>query len=96
MRIEENAPKTFETVDFAVASFLLAKDIPLIGLRTTSIPRKFAFVFQETSELQSLITNFWSGTETVEPLKLLNAEKELRRRLHSDTYQVLPNEGRVC
>lgn len=96
MRIQEENQKTFETVDFAVASFLLAKDIPLIGLRTTSIPRKFAFVFQETTNLQSLITNFWSGIEQVEPLKLLNSEKELRRRLHSDTYRVLPSEEKTC
>lgn len=96
MRIQEKNQNTFETVDFAVASFLLAKDIPLIGLRTTNIPNKFAFVFQETSDLQTLITNFWSGTVTVEPLKLINAEKELRRRLHSDTYKVLPNEEESC
>lgn len=96
MRIEEKTPKTFETVDFSVAAFLLSKDIPLLGLRETNIPRKYSFVFQETSDLQNLINNFWAGIEQVEPLKLLNAEKELRRRLHSDTYQVLPSEGKTC
>jgi hypothetical protein len=81
--------KNFKTNDFALAIFLLAREVPFLGIQPTSDPKRSLFVFQKTKDLQALIQNFWLGTETVEPLRLLNAERELKKRLYSDSYKLI-------
>jgi hypothetical protein len=76
----------FRTCDFSLSVYILAKEIPLIGLEPTSTPRKFTFVFKKTNNLHNLIKGFWDGTGKIEPLKLFIAERELKKRLYSDSY----------
>lgn len=89
---DQNKNRAFATSDFGLAVFLHAKNVLLFGLEPTNDPRKFIFLFQRIDDLQKLIDGFWSNTEKIEPLKLLNAERELKRLLHSDSYRVSKEE----
>lgn len=79
-----NKHKTLKTSDFNLAIFLFAKDVPLLSIESTSNSKKSTFVFQETQDTKNLIDNFWLRKESIEPSKLLIAERELKRRLYSD------------
>lgn len=74
---------TFFTSDFQLATFLFAKEAPLIGIDKTD-PKHAIFEFQNLKMLNRLIEKFWSRQSTIEPRKLLDAQKELKRRLYSD------------
>lgn len=84
--------RAFATSDFGLAVFLHAKNILLFGLEPTNDPRKLIFIFQRTDDLQKLIDGFWSNSEKIEPLRLLNAERELKRLIHSDSYRISKEE----
>lgn len=77
----------FETSDLGLAAFLFAKDFTLLFLRSVENSRRVIFVFQDSSTLQKTVHNYWTDTETVSPLKFYNAERELKRRLYSGSYE---------
>ena len=97
MRIED-VIKTWETSEFGLATFLVAKNIPFLGIKPTSDPRRKLFVFQNVDDIPALVQEFWSGKALCDPLNLLNSEKELKRLLHADTYTFSsdPEERSSC
>lgn len=86
----KNTP--YSTTDLGLASFLFAKDVPLVSIQPTTDSRRYFFVFQLAEDIQPLIQGFWNSTELIQPIKLLNAEKELKRRLYSDSYNISQRE----
>lgn len=93
MNMKNQTPnKTFETTDFGLASFLYAKEVPFLGIRPIINSKRSLFVFEETQDCQQLKNAFFAGSELIEPLKLLNAEKQLKRQLYSGIYKYENNE----
>lgn len=79
---------TFETSDFQTAIFLYAKELTLLAIQPIDTSNKCTFIFKKNKRLISLLQNFWSGKEKIEPMSLLNAERELKRRLYSGAYKL--------
>lgn len=80
----------FKTTDFGLASLLYAKKIPFVCLLPTDKPKQYLFVFEDTKDVLILANDFWHEKTTVEPISFMNAQRELKRRLYSDTYSRLP------
>lgn len=83
---------TFETTDFQLSAFLLAKGFILIGFRQTVIPGRKLFVFHPANNLQKIVQNFWEKKELIEPIQLLTAERELKNRLYNQTQKFTKDE----
>lgn len=82
MSLDNANYKSFKTADFVLATFLFASQVPLLGIESTTDPRRSIFVFQCSTDTNELIKSFESGQEKIEPLRLLNAQRDLKRRLH--------------
>lgn len=91
--MKSDAQKIFQTTDFGLAIFLFAKEVSLIAIEPTEDTKKSAFLFQTVENLPVLVEKFWSGEELIEPSRLLSAERELKRRLHSDSYRIFQKPG---
>lgn len=78
----KNKNQTFESADFILSVFLFSKGIPLVELKQINNSIKKIFVFKYQPQLDGLIANFWAKKELVEPIQLLSAQRELKRRLH--------------
>ncbi len=97
MRIHNSIPAdtnrgTTDTSDFGVACYLFACGISLAHIEKDSASRKATFIFSNTQSIHKLIEDFWSDKAKISPLKLLNAQRELKRRLYSDTYSLAHEE----
>ena len=73
--------QNFETTDFQLATFLLAKDVLLLGIRDIPASKRKIFVFEQNDELQRLVNGFWARKELIEPILLLEAQRRLKTRL---------------
>ncbi|OGK09301.1 hypothetical protein A2767_03640 [Candidatus Roizmanbacteria bacterium RIFCSPHIGHO2_01_FULL_35_10] len=91
--MEYQDKNNFQTFDFSLAIYLFAKGIILLGLRQIANTNRFLFVFQKSKNINSLIQEFWSGQAKIEPLKLFSAERELKKRLYSDSYKFIRSDN---
>lgn len=71
----------FETTDFQLATFLLAKDVLLLGIRDIPASKRKIFVFEKNEYLSRLVNGFWARKELIEPILLLEAQRRLKTRL---------------
>jgi len=73
----ENETSDFSTSDIKVASFLLSKNISLIGVDRSN-DRKVIFVFERSSQTNQLIQDFMSDRATVNPRVLFESFANLK------------------
>ena len=79
-----NMNNTFETTDFQLATFLLAKNTPFLGIRNIVASTKNIFVFEQRDSLPLLIENFWVRKDSIEPILLLEAQRRIKPRLYDE------------
>jgi len=73
----------FETEDFCLASYLLAKDISLDGVKKINpASKKVTFIFNDSKECQSLISEFSQMKGSIEPLAFMSAQKQLKHLIY--------------
>ena len=89
-----NMNNTFETTDFQLATFLLAKNTLFLGIRNIVASTKKIFVFEQRDNLPLLIENFWGRKESIEPILLLEAQRRLKTRLYDEFSGSQQKEGR--
>lgn len=77
--------QNFETTDFQLATFLVAKDVFLLGIRNIPASTRKIFVFEQSERLNRLVNGFWAQKELVEPILLLEAQRRLKTRLFSQS-----------
>ena len=69
----------FETEDFCLASYLLAKKVRLLGIeRKNPASKRTTFSFSNTQDCESLISEFSQMKGNVEPLTFASAQKQLK------------------
>ncbi|HWY80275.1 MAG TPA: DUF5659 domain-containing protein [Candidatus Sulfotelmatobacter sp.] len=76
----------FATSDFQLATFLFTKGFLLLQIAPVDAKKK-VFVFEDAGEIDTVASSFWAGKELIDPLLLLSKERELKRRLYSDSYE---------
>lgn len=78
----------YYTTDFALACFLYSYGIGYQNTQRTFDPKKvtFVFVIPENTDIYETILKFWNGTATVEPSKLLNAQRFLQREIANSLH----------
>lgn len=73
--------KNYKTSDFCLASYLLARNIPLTG--TVKEDRnRVAFIYQSSEELISLINKYFQMQAVVEPMAFFAAQKRLKQIIY--------------
>jgi len=80
--VEKNNLK-FETSDFYLSAFLLARGFELIEVNKEN-PRRAVFIFKDREDRQSLIEDFLFGRAQVDPKDFASAIKGLKQLLHSE------------
>ena len=80
MRINENEDN-FKTSDFCLASYLLAKNIPLIGTERVG-GNRVTFVYQSSAELNSLVSEYFQMQAVIEPMVFFSAQKRLKQLIY--------------
>jgi len=74
--------KQFESSDFYISAFLLAKEVKLLDVNREN-PRRLSFVFEDFEDRQKLIEDFLLGRGSVEPKRYASAIKELKDLIHA-------------
>lgn len=73
--------KYFKTTDFCLASFLVAKNVDLIGINKDSNNRG-TFLFTNDKSCLNLVSDFTQMKSSVEPLSFHAAMKRLKQLLY--------------
>lgn len=73
--------KNYKTSDFCLASYLLAKNIPLIGTVRDG-GNRVTFVYQSSTELSSLISEYFQMQAIIEPMAFFSAQKRLKQLIY--------------
>lgn len=77
----EYQDKNFDTSDFCLASYLLAKNNPLTNtIRETS--NRITFIFLQSDALSSLINEYYQMQAIVEPMAFFAAQKRLKQIIY--------------
>lgn len=84
--------QNFETTDFQLATFLLAKDVLLLGIKDIPASKRKIFIFEQNERLKRLVNGFWAQKEQIEPILLLEAQRRLKTRLFSQ-FDTGSNKG---
>ncbi len=71
--------KYYNTTDMGLSALLLTYDFKLIAVDKTN-PKRATFVFFESTELQEVISNYWTSTER----KYFDNIRLLKNRLYSE------------
>ena len=73
----------FETQDFCLASYLLAKKIYLHGIkRKDTSAKRVTFIFSNTKDCQELVEEFSQMKGSIEPLSFVSAQKQLKHLIY--------------
>jgi predicted RNA-binding protein YlxR (DUF448 family) len=73
----------FETSDFYLSAFLLAKGFKLIEINKEN-PHRALFVFKDREDRQRLVEDFLFGRTMINPKNFAAAIKELKQLLYSE------------
>jgi len=76
-----NENENYKTSDFCLASYLLAKNIPLIGTARDG-GNRVTFVYQSSAELNSLISEYFQMQAVIEPMAFFSAQKRLKQLIY--------------
>lgn len=74
----DNENKNFETSDFCLAAYLLAKNIPLTSTEREASNR-VTFIFSQSDELSLLINSYFQMQAMIEPMAFFAAQKRLKQ-----------------
>ena len=74
---------TYTTKDFYLCSFLMASGHRLLGHTKTA--GLTVFEFEQTSDLDNRVTDYYSFTASVNPISMGNAIRTLKTIIHSNT-----------
>lgn len=77
-----NKTNNYKTSSLPLATFLSIQQ-PIIDIDRES-PTRALFVFDQTTELESLITDYWAGNTLVEPQAYFNQLKIVKARLYDN------------
>jgi hypothetical protein len=75
----------FSTDNFALAVFLKTKAFKCLQISKDN-PKHAFFHFEDSSEREKLIIEFWEGTALVEPRAFYNNQRELKTLLYDNSY----------
>ena len=56
--------------------------LPVLDVDKTN-PRESIFIFQDSSELQTIVSSFWDRTLTITPMDYFQSLKVVKTRLYS-------------
>ncbi len=73
--------KNYKTSDFCLASYLLARNIPLTGTVKEG-GNRVAFIYQSSEELISIINEYFQMQAVVEPMAFFAAQKRLKQIIY--------------
>ena len=77
--------KTYETKDFPLAAFLVTSGLPLRShVRQGNVS---TFMFSETHQLSSLVSQYYSFQASVNPIAYANAFRNLKSVMYSNTTE---------
>jgi hypothetical protein len=75
--------ETFSSQDFYLTAFLVASDHPVVSYdRQRGLTM---FQFERTSELSTLVREYYADHATVSPIRYGNSLKNLKSLIHSNT-----------
>ena len=75
--------KTYETKDFPLAAFLVTSGLPLQShARQGNVS---TFMFSETGQLNTLVSQFYGFQASVNPVAYANAFRNLKSLMYSNT-----------
>lgn len=73
--------KKYETSDFYIASFLIAKGFKVAWIDKTN-SKRYLFIFQDAGDWDSLVDDYLYRRSVVEPQAFANAIKELKQFIY--------------
>jgi len=73
--------ETYETSDFYLASFLRANGFRIVDTRKEG--RRVTFVFEDCPKRQQLITSYYNGEGTVNPLSFVDSMKNMKALVYN-------------
>lgn len=85
MNHESKHPSQYKTPNLALAA-TISLNIPLESIERIQGSRKAYFIFPNTDDVRSLVSDFWNRTLTVEPQAYFDQLKAIKTRL----YEVIP------
>lgn len=77
----KNENENYRTNDLCLASFLLAKNVPFVGINKDSSGRA-DFIFCNSKDCQKLVREFTSLVALVEPMSFFDAQKKLKHLIY--------------
>ncbi len=77
----EYQDKNYNTSDFCLAAYLLAKNIPLTGT-VREEGNRVTFVYLTSDDLSSLIAKYFQMQAIVEPMAFFAAQKRLKQIIY--------------
>ena len=77
----ENKLPIIKTSDINLASALLCLGYDVTGIDNVN-PKKVSFIFMDSPQLATDMSNYWSGNVRVDPKELSNYRRELLTRVH--------------
>ena len=78
-----NPNEYFSSNDFPLAVTLMCKGFELITLDKNETTKKYEFLFEQSSDMTSLIADYWVHRVSVDPLEYENYRKNLKARMYS-------------
>jgi len=73
--------ENYKTSDFCLASYLLAKNVPLVGTERGG-GNRVTFVYQSSAKLNSLIGEYFQMQAVIEPMAFFSAQKRLKQLIY--------------
>ncbi|HTE57186.1 MAG TPA: DUF5659 domain-containing protein [Verrucomicrobiae bacterium] len=77
------AENYYETSDLGLAAALLACNVLLVRVNKEN-PRRAVFVFVESTEVNSLVQEYWNGSLAVGALGYFENTKRLKSRIYGE------------
>jgi hypothetical protein len=82
MNQNESLVETYSTFDLALSAYLIQVGYPLTYL-DRSDPKKVAFCFERDEKIETVIQEYWSGQQSVEPKSYFAAIRDLKSQIYS-------------
>lgn len=77
-----NTTEQYQTADIGSATALVSAGYSLASLNKTN-PRRALFVFENSSDLQSTLKEYWSGSLSVDAKTYFETQKWLKSRIYN-------------
>lgn len=84
MKGKMNQNEFYSTQDYPTATTLLCLGHPVVELNRNDSSR-FSFVFECNEDLERIVKLFWQKKIRVEPMGFIQAQKEIKSRIYSQS-----------